>query len=144
MIMERPLNRVEPALPAGLMQTHQIAMPLPTHWRRATCEEVGCLAFRHGWQLARTGLDDEDMALLAKSKRRWREEQGDDGPVLIFEAGQPCLAASEHRIQQDRPPLFIARDGDFRGNPRQTEPVVFSGADPFADHLHTHLEKFDH
>ena len=143
MIADREINRVTPALPAGLMQTHQVAMPIQTHWRRASCEEVGCLAHRHGWSLARTGLDDEDMALLEQSGRRWREEQGDDGPLLIFEAGQPCLSASEHRIQVSRPPLFIARDGDFRGNPRQTEPVVFSGEDSFADHLHTHLDRFE-
>lgn len=143
MITDREINRVTPALPAELMQTHQVAMPLTTHWRRATCEEVGCLNHRHGWTLASTGLDDEDMALLKQSGRRWYEEPSDAGPVLVFEAGQPCLAASEHRIQMDRPPLFIARDGDFRGNPRQTEPTVFSGADPFADHLHSHLERFE-
>lgn len=143
MIIERELNRVPPKLPAAAMLTHLVAMPLLTHWRRATCEEIGCLAHRYGWTLQRAGLDDEDMALLRASKRRFREELGDGGSLLVFEAGQPCLKASEHRVQMDRPPLFIARDGDFRGNPRGTDPIVFSGADPFADHLHTHLDQFE-
>lgn len=141
--MERPLNRVPPALPAGAMQTHQIAMPRATHWRSATCEEVDCEAYRDGWLLSLVGLDEGDIWQARNSGRRYRELDTDAGMVLVFEPGQPCFASISHYAPLDREPLFIARDGDWRGNPRSTEPVIFSGEDAFSDHLHTHLEKFD-
>ncbi len=141
--MERETNRVAPVLPASAMRTHQVATPLRTHFRKATCEEVGCLAYRHGWALNLTGLDEGDIWQARNSGRRYREEAGETGMVLIFEPGQPCFAASTHRVPADRPPIFLARDGDWRGNPRGTEPVIFSGADAFTNDLHDHLEKFD-
>lgn len=141
--MDRPLNRIEPTLPAAAMQTHAMIAPLRTHWRRATCEEAGCEQFAKGWMLPLTGLDEGDIWQAKNSGRRWIEQPTDSGPVLIFEAGQPCFAASTHRVPADREPIFVARDGDWRGNPRGTEPTIFSGVDPFADHLHTHLEKFE-
>src|SRR5258708_32124636 len=45
-----PLFRIPPALPAAAMKTYQIAAPLATHWRKATCEEYGCEQYQHGWQ----------------------------------------------------------------------------------------------
>ncbi len=142
-MMTRPLNRVTPKLPAAAMLTHEMAAPLATHWRKATCEEVNCPEFLNGWMLPLAGLDDGDIWQARNSGRRYREQPTDAGPVLIYEAGQPCFRESTHRLPLDRPPLFIARDGDWRGNPRGTDPVIFSGADPFVDHFNTHMERFE-
>lgn len=141
-MMDRPLNRVMPKLPAAAMLTHEVAAPLATHWRRATCEEVNCPEYLNGWMLALNGLDEGDIWQARNSGRRFREQPTDSGPVLIYEAGQSCFRSFTHRLPVDRTPLFIARDGDWRGNPRETQPTVFSGADPFIDHMNTHLEKF--
>lgn len=139
----RPLNRVQPVLPAAAMLTHEIAAPLATHWRKATCEEVGCPAFLYGWKLELTGLDAGDIWQARNSGRRYREQPSDSGPVLIFEAGQPCFASFTHRLPADRPPIYVAKGGDWRGNPLETEPVIFSGEDPFIDHFNTHMERFE-
>lgn len=142
-MITRELNRVTPSLAAGSMVTHEVAAPLATHWRKARCDEIDCPDYLHGWMLPLAGLDEGDIWQARNSGRRYREVPTDAGPVLVYEAGQPCFQSFTHRKQIDRPPLFIARDGDWRGNPRGTDPVIFSGEDPFTDHLHTHLEKFD-
>lgn len=139
----RALNRPTPALGAHLMQTHQILAPPETHFRKATCEEVGCLNYRNGWAILTAGLDEGDLWQARNSGRRFIEQDTDAGRALVYEPGQPCFSQSEHRTRVDRPELYIARDGDWRGNPRGTAPTRFSGADAFADHLHTHLDKFE-
>jgi len=136
-----PLFRPKPELPAGQMRTHHILAPAATHWRKATCEEVGCLAYQHGWSLALTGLDEDDIWQARNAGRSYREETGDAGPMLVFEPGQPCFRTSTHRIRIDRPEIFLVREGDWRGNPRKIEPTTFSGADAWADSLHTNLSQ---
>lgn len=141
--MERPLNRVTPTLPVGAMQTHHILAPTRTHWRKASCDEFGCLDYRHGWVLPLEGLDEGDIWQARNSGRRYRQQVNEDGKVFLhFEAGQPCFRASTHRIRLERSELFIVRSGDWRGTDRTQEPTVFSGADAWQDHLGTHLDKF--
>jgi hypothetical protein len=140
----RPLNRIDPALPVTAMMTHAIVAPLTTHWRKATCEEVGCLDHRNGWGLNTAGLDDSQIWTAKNSGRRFIVEHDSDGAeVLMFESGQPCFRESEHRIRRDREELFIARSGDWRGNPDGThvKPLVFSGADSWKDSLNTNLDR---
>lgn len=36
------MNRIPPQLPAHAMRTYAVDAPLSTHWRPATCDEVGC------------------------------------------------------------------------------------------------------
>lgn len=143
MLFNHPLLRPPPSLPAGMMQTHQILAPTETHWRKATCAEVACPHYLNGWMLHTNGLDADDIAAAKTSGRRFRAESGDTGEVLVFEPGQPCFRASTHQVRLERPELFIARDGDWRGNPRGTDPTRFSGADAWTDSLHTHLEQFE-
>lgn len=141
-MFQRKLNRVMPELAAHNMITHQIAAPLATHWRRATCEEVGCLAHHHGWSYHASGMPAEVTDAVKRSNRRYRVERDENtgDEVLHFEAGQPCFQASTHRIRIERPELFVVCDGDWRGNPRKTEPQILSGADAWADSLHTRLD----
>lgn len=142
--MTRPLNRIEPALPAHMMRTHAVLAPLRTHWRRATCEEIDCEPFLNGWGIAKKHLTEEDVARFRRMGYRFATVQIEEGQDhLWFEAGQQCFRshAEPHMKQLDRPGLFIVRDGDHRGNPRNTEPILFSGPDAWADSLNTNLEQ---
>lgn len=142
-MMTRPLNRWPVELPVTKMVTHTILAPLTTHWRKATCEEVGCLDFHHGWGLDTAGLTEGQIGAAKKSGRRYHVEHDANGAKrLLFEAGQPCFRASEHRIRLDREELFLQRPGDWRGNPEpHAKPLVFSGAESWRDSLHTTLER---
>ena len=51
--------RIEPALPAHAMKTYQIYSPISTHYRPATCAEVQCAAYEHGWRTRVEGLDPQ-------------------------------------------------------------------------------------
>jgi hypothetical protein len=144
--MRQELFRPTPELPASAMQTHMIAAPMSTHWRRASCEEVGCLDFHNGWMVPLTGMDEGDMWQLEHCGRRYRQADVEGhGPVYVYEAGQPCFRTSEHVIRLDRPELFVVRRGDwripFREAARAGQALQFSGPDAWADHLHGHIEK---
>lgn len=140
----RKLNRVTPTLPVTAMRTYSISVPLKTHFRPATCEEIGCLAFHHGWSFDTAGRNEDTIALARLSGRRYRVERDETtgAEVFHFDAGQPCFKASGHRMRVDRPELYIVRDGDWRGNPTGVDSVVqFSGADAWADSAHTLMER---
>lgn len=140
--MRRPLNRIEPKLPPHLMNTHLILAPVATHFRPATCEEVGCPHFLEGWRLRIDALPAQTVHAAKTSGRRWRELQVAEGETyLVFEPGQPCFKSFSHRIRLDRPELFIKREGDYRGNPRGLDPTTFSGPDAWADSLGTQLDQ---
>lgn len=142
--MSRPLNRPKPGLPAEMMKTHAIIAPMSTHWRRASCEEVQCEAYLKGWGVPTKGLDEQDIALLRGCGRKFSEIEIKDGETHFwFEPGQSCLRASTHRTRLDKPEIFVVRDGDWRGNPRGTDPMIMSGADAWADSLHTNLEQIE-
>lgn len=128
--METVNGRIPPALPAGAFKTYQIASPLRTHWRRATCAEVECDAYLHGW----TSLIDESTELGqriahyirgSECGRRFTEERQPHGLTAFhFEAGQQGFASqaaaedhARHVIRLDREPRYIERGGDWRANP---------------------------
>lgn len=134
------LNRVPPRLPVTAMQTHAILAPPATHWRPATCAEVECKHYEHGWTLRTAGLPDAMVMAARHSGRNYTEVPAEEGgSVLTFKPGQPCFRASEHRIRLEREPLYVKRNGDWRGSPDGPGalPVRLSGPDAFADSLHT-------
>lgn len=142
-MFERKLNRVVPEIGAELMRTHAISAPVATHWRRASCEDIGCLPYRNGWTLSTAGLDDQMIHTAKNSGRSFTVTRDADGAeVLVFEPGQPCFKTSTHRQRLDREEVFLARDGDWRGNPRRTDSMIFSGPDAWADSLHTATDQF--
>lgn len=134
-------NRAAPALPAHLMRTFHIINPIETHFRRGTCEEVGCEKYVKGWRVLI--LDEADPVwimrmeymqnkLTPRCDRRYREYRDEHGTrVFEFEAGQEFFdsPSHQHRVGADRPPLYIVRDGDWRadlGNRRvHTSPEFF-------------------
>lgn len=101
----------------------------------ATCKDVGCDAWKKGWQLAYDeskncgGDPDKPCAWLAGSPvpcgacaaryvryrlgRTFREQRTGTGlTVFRFEPGERCLV--DHGT---RPDVLLRRDGDYRGNP---------------------------
>ena len=147
--MDQHLNRIQPQGPAQAYKTYQLLQPLATHFRPATCEEVDCPAYLHGWKT----VIDESTELGQRQAHYIRDEsdrryQRDpvvfgQGPVTyMFEAGQRCFR--QHREPLEREPLALVKDGDWRmsQNPRQLSPDDW--VDDFQNHqdrLHTQQER---
>jgi hypothetical protein len=136
------MSAIQPLMGPESYKSYVLAQPIDTHWRRATCEEIGCDHFLNGWQVRVEGLSEEQLQAARNSGRRYQELPIAEGETwLSFAAGQPCFRASEHRAPLVRPPLYVVRDGDFRGNPRGTKARLHQKADfwveDFAEHQQT-------
>lgn len=104
-----------PLMPTGNYQTYAIRSPLATHTRRATCAEVACPAYTNGWQYRVQELTPADIYAAEHAGKRYRRvhiAEGED--YLIFESGQPCFAARQHRVPLDRPEFYFVGRGDRR------------------------------
>lgn len=130
-------------LPPHAVKTYEVDRPRQTHSRPATCTETGCAARRNGWV---TVADERTPAgqsiahqvrryarpvgavlapAVAARVRRYIETRDPDGTThFTFPAGQECF--EPHRIELERPALYIVREGDYRGNPRGGTPFVHS------------------
>lgn len=129
----------EPRMGAEAYRTYSIHAPLSTHFRPAGCEEYGCPDYEKGWQVRVEGLDPALLHAARNSGRKHTELRVAEGETwLVFEAGQPCFQASQHRMRIDKPELFVVRDGDRRGNPRGTKARLHQRAadwqEDFAEH----------
>ncbi|TGZ14750.1 hypothetical protein DV517_62330 [Streptomyces sp. S816] len=114
--------RIEPQMGPEAYKTYAIVSPISTHMRRATCEEVGCEHHLNGWRVRVEALTPDLVRAARDSGRKYTEQSIAEGETwLVFEAGQTCFKAHEHRAPIGRPPLYLVRDGDYRGNPRRTK-----------------------
>ena len=127
----RPLFRPDPVGPAAAYKTYEIRSPRSTHWRPATCEQVDCAAYLHGWSTTvDTGTElgqGQAYYIRKQSGRSFQEEPAvfdfTDSPGLVafvFPPGQRCFRSDTHRIRLTRPEIFVVRGGDWRGNPAGT------------------------
>jgi hypothetical protein len=107
------MSRLPPAGPVMAYRTFGVTAPLSTHFRKATCEEVDCDAFRNGW-VTRVKTEEQADYIRRHSGRTFKE---DEPGVFVFAAGQTCFGASHHRLRLEREELYVVRDGDWRGNP---------------------------
>lgn len=115
------MNRIQPAMPVHAYKTYRILSPQSTHFRPATCAEVGCLAHVNGWESTideTTVLGQQQAHYIRKqSGRGFTEERLPGGLTRFsFAAGQTCFAGG-HQVRLDRPELYLVRGGDWRGNP---------------------------
>lgn len=136
--------RIQPAMPPQMYKTHTILQPLATHWRRATCAEVGCPRYLNGWKsvLDLSGQEGRNCALWIRSMSGLRFTEEVTGPAEVtfrFPPGQMCARADRHRVPVGRPPILSVRDGDFRGNPSGRK-HVFGRAEDWRDDLGEHLD----
>lgn len=114
--MVQPFRANNPQVPVRAYQTYSIVSPTD-RTVVAACEQVGCAAWRNGWESTideTTDLGKRQAAYIRReSKRTFREQRTAAGlTVFRFEPGQRCFA--EHRT---RPEIYAVRDGDYRGNP---------------------------
>jgi hypothetical protein len=132
---------IPPKLGPAYYKTYQVVAPLSTHFRRATCEEVGCEKLALGFKVVvdeKTDLGKRQAAYIRGDRTRQAVES--KTPVglteFVFVAGNNCFA--EHQTRLERQELFIVRDGDRRGNPRGTTPRQHKNAaewqEDFAEH----------
>jgi hypothetical protein len=116
------INRsVQPAGPPAMYKTYQLLQPTATHFRAATCAEVGCPRQRSGWRSVMdvATTDGRNLAnwVRLKSGRSFTVEQTGTVVTFTFAAGQRCFG--KHQLPVGRPPLLRIVGGDWRGNPRQ-------------------------
>lgn len=136
------MGQVMPLMGPEAYKTYGIRAPLATHWKPATCEQVDCPAHAHGWRVRVEGLPAELLHAARTAGRRYRElEVAADEHYLVFEAGQPCFKAAEHRVRVERPELYVVQDGDRRSDPRAASRTVHSGPDAWVDDFATHQDK---
>lgn len=128
-------------LPAHAVKTYEIDRPRDTHSRPATCAEKGCSAHRNGWVTVADEATAEGARVAALVRRvarpvsarlasavaarvrRYVETREGTVVRFTFGPGQECF--EPHTIELERPALYIVRDGDFRGNPRRSDPIRF-------------------
>lgn len=105
-------------LPVTAMRTYGAVAPLKTHWRAATCAEVECQRYLHGWSTVvdRVARPDVIAAVRASGRRPQRVTHDGNLTTFHFAAGTPCFEADTHRIRLDRPELYVVRGGDWRAN----------------------------
>lgn len=140
------VSRIPPSGPVTWYQTYRVTAPVQTHWRKATCAEIDCVAYLHGWKTTvdlSTDLGAKQAHYITKESRRKFTIQRINESLIefTFEAGQPCFARDKHRIQLDRPENYSLFMGDYRG--RQGDTVRFYNVDDWMDHFATHQEKIN-
>jgi hypothetical protein len=140
--MSTQLSRIQPLMGPESYKTYEMRSPLSTHFRKATCAEAGCEHYLCGWQTRIEGLSPEMIRAAKTSGRKFTEQRIAEGETyLVFEAGQPCFRASTHRMRiTDRPPLYVVRDGDWRGNPRRTKARLHQNPEHWVEDFATHQQ----
>jgi hypothetical protein len=137
------LNRAAPALPVTAVQTYRIVRPRGNRlmWNRdVPCARADCQAYEHGW-ITRvdeaTELGKRQAHYIRHEARRSHTEALEGGlTVFTFSAGQECFAG-KHDVATEADPLFIVRDGDWRGNPsgrRRTHRNGVEWVEDFGEH----------
>lgn len=140
------LNVIVPALPAQAYKSYALRRPLRTHWRKASCEEVNCPDWQHGW-VTTVDTSDElgkrrfDFITHDRTRRHSMQHVGPDLFKFVFGPGFTCYRAHEHRTRVDRPPLLLVTGGDWRGNPRRTPAYVHRTPENWVDDFATHQER---
>lgn len=111
----RGARRIQPQMPSQNYQTFQVASPLSTHYKPATCKEIDCPNYLNGWRIRVEGLPEDMLHLAKHSGRRFREVSIKEGETyLVFEGGQKCFQESTHRTSLQRPEFYFIGQGDWR------------------------------
>lgn len=140
--MQPDVSRIQPLMGADAYKTYEVRSPLSTHFRPATCAEVECPQYVNGWRVRVEALTPDLLHAARNSGRKYVEQSVAEGETwLVFEAGQACFKASQHRTRTDRPPLYLVRDGDWRGNPRHTKARLHQRPGNWVEDFAEHQQK---
>lgn len=100
----RPIFRSPPQLPAHAMKTYSIVSPISTHYRPATCAEVGCSGYTRGWL---TVLDESTQQgqgqayyIRRQSGRRFAEDRGSSGLTVFRFPPNGAMTVVDESTQQ--------------------------------------------
>jgi hypothetical protein len=132
-------------LPRERMQTFTVDAPEATHWKPATCEQVGCKPYLTGWTTAlNPSTQGAQIAAVRRSGRRPSHILHEQGLVIfVFEAGTPCFQAAAHRVRLDRPELYVVQRGRATARPIGGGRLTSMPTDPGAlIRRHTRPEHF--
>jgi hypothetical protein len=137
----RELFRVPTNAPVTAFKTYALSLPKQTHYRKATCQEVDCEAYANGWVTkidVTTDLGQRQAKYIRDhSGRTFQDVTAIGSPVreFMFPSGQQCFA--DHQVPLERDPIFVVRDGDWRGNPtgrRMQHAKAQDWIDDFGEH----------
>jgi hypothetical protein len=132
--------RIEPQVGPEAYQTYSLRSNPTTHYRSATCSEVGCAGYQNGFKTIVPSDSPQAQYIRAKSGRQFTEQPAGPGLAeFLFPAGQTCFRATEHRVSLEREPFYLILGGDHRGNPRGTSPRKV-GAEQWVDEFATHQQ----
>lgn len=129
-----------PRLQPGAFESFDIR----PYWRQASCAEVECEGHTQGWTtvLNETVPQQAQLAayIRARAGRRFTESRTDAGWTQFeFPPGQACFQADQHRVQADRPELYLRQGGDWR---KRVGPVRrYDRADQWADDFHARTDQ---
>jgi hypothetical protein len=138
------INRIQPLGPAEAYKTYQIRQPVRTHFRPATCAEVECESYAHGWTTTidaatPTGVQ-QARYIVDRSGRAFTQARGMGSLVVFtFAPGQRCFA--EHKVPLEREPFYVVKGGDWRGNPRRVPVTQHARSDDWVDDFATHQDQ---
>lgn len=135
-------QHIPPAMPPEHMKTYRIAAPKATHWRPATCAEVECDHYVHGWRTI-VPADSAAAEYIRHDKTRRHSEERQDGGLaaFTFEPGQRGFApAHDHQLPTGRPERFLVTGGDFRGNPLGTPAREHAKPDFWVEEMQENLD----
>lgn len=149
------INRsTTPGFGPAAMKTYQVSSPRETHYRDATCAEVDCRNHAKGWvtvideatdlgakqaRYIRSVCRPAGAAVVIKVRARYTEAKTPAGwTEFTFGPGQECF--TPHKVPVGRPELYVVRDGDWRGNPRRTEPYRHTRAEYWVEDMQGHLD----
>lgn len=144
------MTRPVPRLPDHLKQGYHILAPVATHWRPATCEEVGCDRYINGFEVH---VDESDLQPLGGAERaeyirngsgrkysEWRTQAGIT--IFRFPPGQKPFGDEhdQHRVRLDRPELFVVSEVNPHSGRREftrhdgAQDGAVNWVDQFANH----------
>lgn len=85
---------------------YKILRPVETHSVSATCEEVDCPNYLHGWRVPLSAITSQHLQDLKAGGWKYTVTRlGETDGYLEFEAGQRCFTA--HVRQLERDPLWL-------------------------------------
>jgi hypothetical protein len=140
------VSRIAPEAGPQHYKTYGMSMPLATHWRKATCDEVNCTAYLKGW-VTTVDLDTElgrkQYELITHDKERRYSMQRPSLTLVkfVYGPGFPCFARSQHRLPLERPARLYVAGGDFRGNPLGIPARVHKRAEDWVEDFSIHQDR---
>lgn len=102
----------------GARQHFQLAAPRATHRMEATCKDVDCPHYLHGWQTVVPTGSEQEQYLDHVTGRKFVKRLDGESAVFIFYPGQRCFR--QHTKPLFRPPVLLHKK-DWNGFRRVLE-----------------------